>query len=58
SPAFVEMGSDIKEGQTVCIIEAMKWLNEIEGDASGVIKKIFVENGQPVEFGQPLFLIG
>ena len=58
SPAFVEMGSEIKEGQTVCIIEAMKLLNEIEGDASGVIKKIFVENGQPVEFGQPLFLIG
>ncbi|WP_211472274.1 acetyl-CoA carboxylase biotin carboxyl carrier protein [Collimonas humicola] len=58
SPAFVEVGSEIKEGGTLCIIEAMKLLNEIEADASGVVKKILVENGQPVEFGQPLFIIG
>lgn len=58
SPAFVEIGSTVKEGQTVCIIEAMKLLNEIDADASGVIKQILVENGQPVEFGQPLFVIG
>jgi acetyl-CoA carboxylase biotin carboxyl carrier protein len=56
--AFVEVGSEIKEGETLCIIEAMKLLNEIEADATGVIKKILVENGQPVEFGQPLFIIG
>ncbi|SFH98917.1 acetyl-CoA carboxylase biotin carboxyl carrier protein [Collimonas sp. OK307] len=58
SPAFVEIGSEIKEGGTLCIIEAMKLLNEIEADVSGVVKKILVENGQPVEFGQPLFIIG
>lgn len=58
SPAFVEVGSSVKEGQTICIIEAMKLLNEIDADASGVIKQILVENGQPVEFGQPLFVIG
>ena len=58
SPAFVEVGSEIKEGGTLCIIEAMKLLNEIEADASGIVKKILVENGQPVEFGQPLFIIG
>ncbi|OGB20861.1 MAG: acetyl-CoA carboxylase, biotin carboxyl carrier protein [Burkholderiales bacterium RIFCSPLOWO2_02_FULL_57_36] len=58
SPAYVEVGSTVKEGQTVCIIEAMKLLNEIDADASGVIKQILVENGQPVEFGQPLFVIG
>ena len=56
--AFVEVGSEIKEGETLCIIEAMKLLNEIEADATGVVKKILVENGQPVEFGQPLFIIG
>ncbi|QRX80978.1 acetyl-CoA carboxylase biotin carboxyl carrier protein [Glaciimonas sp. PAMC28666] len=55
---FVEVGSQIKEGETLCIIEAMKLLNEIEADATGVVKKILVENGQPVEFGQPLFIIG
>ncbi|MDY7545392.1 acetyl-CoA carboxylase biotin carboxyl carrier protein [Glaciimonas sp. CA11.2] len=55
---FVEVGSEIKEGETLCIIEAMKLLNEIEADVSGVVKKILVENGQPVEFGQPLFIIG
>jgi acetyl-CoA carboxylase biotin carboxyl carrier protein len=58
SPPFVEVGSTVKEGQTLCIIEAMKLLNEIDADASGVIKQILVENGQPVEFGQPLFVIG
>lgn len=56
--AFVELGQTIKEGQTVCIIEAMKLMNEIESDASGVIKAILVENGQPVEYGQPLFILG
>lgn len=55
---FVEVGSEVKEGETLCIIEAMKLLNEIEADATGVVKKILVENGQPVEFGQPLFIIG
>ena len=55
---FVEVGSSIKAGDTVCIIEAMKLLNEIDADASGVIKAILVENGQPVEYGQPLFVIG
>jgi acetyl-CoA carboxylase biotin carboxyl carrier protein len=58
SPPFVEVGSSVKEGDTLCIIEAMKLLNEIDADASGVIKEILVENGQPVEFGQPLFVIG
>ncbi len=55
---YVEIGSAVKEGETLCIIEAMKLLNEIDADASGVIKQILVENGQPVEFGQPLFVIG
>ena len=54
---FVEAGQTVKEGQTVCIIEAMKLMNEIEADASGVIKAVLVENGQPVEYGQPLFII-
>jgi acetyl-CoA carboxylase biotin carboxyl carrier protein len=58
SPAFVEVGATIKEGDTLCIIEAMKLLNEIDADVSGVVTKILVENGQPVEFGQPLFVIG
>ena len=55
---FVQVGDTVKEGQTLCIVEAMKLLNEIEADASGVIKAILVENGQPVEFGEPLFVIG
>ncbi len=55
--AFVEIGSLIKEGETICIIEAMKILNEIEADKSGTISKILCENGQAVEYGQPLFLI-
>ncbi len=55
--AFVEVGDTVKEGQTVCIIEAMKLMNEIEADKSGVVKAVLVENGQPVEYGQPLFLL-
>ena len=54
---FVEVGQSVKEGDTICIIEAMKLMNEIEADASGVIKAILVENGQPVEYGQPLFIL-
>ncbi|MEQ1772518.1 MAG: acetyl-CoA carboxylase biotin carboxyl carrier protein [Burkholderiales bacterium] len=54
---FVEIGQTVKTGDTVCIIEAMKLLNEIEGGADGVIKEILVENGQPVEYGQPLMVI-
>jgi len=56
-PSFVEVGSVVKKGQTVCIIEAMKLMNEIEADEPGRISEILVENGQPVEFGQPLFRI-
>jgi acetyl-CoA carboxylase biotin carboxyl carrier protein len=55
--AFVEVGQAVKEGQTICIIEAMKLMNEIEVDKAGVVKAILVENGQPVEYGQPLFII-
>lgn len=58
APSFVEVGQSVKEGDTLCILEAMKLMNEIESDASGVVKAILVENGQPVEFGQPLFVIG
>ena len=54
---FVEVGQSISAGDTVCIIEAMKLLNEIESDQGGVIKAILVENGQPVEYGEPLFVI-
>jgi acetyl-CoA carboxylase biotin carboxyl carrier protein len=57
SPPFVEVGKQVSEGDTLCIIEAMKLLNEIETDVSGVVKKVLVENGEPVEFGQPLFVI-
>ncbi len=56
-PAFVEVGQSVTVGQTLCIIEAMKMLNQIEADKAGVITAILVENGQPVEFGQPLFVI-
>ena len=56
--SFVEVGQSVTEGETVCIIEAMKLLNEIEADRSGVIKAILVENGQPVEYGHPLMVIG
>ena len=55
---FVEVGQAVKEGDTICIIEAMKLMNEIEADAGGVVKAILVENGQPVEYGQPLFILG
>jgi acetyl-CoA carboxylase biotin carboxyl carrier protein len=54
---FVEVGDAVKAGQTICIIEAMKLMNEIETDKDGVIKAILVENGQPVEYGEPLFVI-
>ncbi|MDG6767138.1 acetyl-CoA carboxylase biotin carboxyl carrier protein [Glaesserella parasuis] len=57
APAFVEVGATVKAGDTLCIIEAMKLMNEIEAEKSGVIKEILVENGQPVEFGEPLFII-
>ena len=55
---FVDVGATVNSGDTLCIIEAMKLLNEIESDYAGVIKKILVENGQPVEYGEPLFIIG
>ena len=55
---FVEIGSQVKEGETICIIEAMKILNEIETDKGGTITQILCENGQAVEYGQPLFVIG
>jgi len=54
---FVELGSQVKEGETVCIIEAMKILNEIEADKTGTIVQILCENGQAVEYGQPLFVV-
>ncbi len=54
---FVEIGAQVKEGETLCIIEAMKILNEIEADKSGTVTRVLAENGQPVEYGQPLFVI-
>ena len=57
TPVFVEVGQTVKAGDTLCIIEAMKLMNEIEAEKSGVIKEILVENGQPVEYGEPLFII-
>jgi len=54
---FIEIGDTVKKGQTICIIEAMKLMNEIEADADGVIKEILVENGEPVEYGEPLFVL-
>jgi acetyl-CoA carboxylase biotin carboxyl carrier protein len=57
APHFVEVGSTVREGQTLCIVEAMKLMNEIEADCAGRITDILVENGKPVEFGQPLFRI-
>jgi acetyl-CoA carboxylase biotin carboxyl carrier protein len=58
APPFVEVGTKVREGQTLCIVEAMKLMNEIEADASGTIVDILVENGKPVEFGQKLFKLG
>ena len=55
--AFVEIGDEVKEGETVCIIEAMKIMNEIEADCSGKVLRMLCENGQAVEFGQPLFIL-
>ncbi len=55
--AFVEVGDEVNPGDTLCIIEAMKLLNEIEADQGGAVKEVYVENGQPVEYGEPLFLI-
>ncbi|WP_397450104.1 acetyl-CoA carboxylase biotin carboxyl carrier protein [Pseudomonas sp. NA-150] len=57
SPAFVEVGQTVKVGQTICIVEAMKMMNHIQAEVSGVIESILVENGQPVEYDQPLFTI-
>jgi acetyl-CoA carboxylase biotin carboxyl carrier protein len=57
SKAFVEIGDTIKEGETICIVEAMKILNEIEADKSGTVTQVLVENGQAVEYGQPLYVI-
>lgn len=56
-PTFVEIGDQVSSGDVLCIVEAMKMMNQIEADTSGVIKEILAENGQPVEFGQPLFII-
>jgi acetyl-CoA carboxylase biotin carboxyl carrier protein len=55
---FVKVGDTVTEGQTICIVEAMKLMNEIESDKAGVVKEVLVENGQGVEYGQPLFVIG
>ena len=57
SAAFVEEGQSVKVGDTLCIIEAMKLMNEIEADRAGVVKKILITDGQPVEYGEPLFII-
>jgi acetyl-CoA carboxylase biotin carboxyl carrier protein len=56
--SFVEVGQSVKAGETLCIIEAMKLMNEIEADVAGVVKAVLIENGQPVEYGEPLFIIG
>lgn len=58
SEAFVEIGSAVKAGDPLCIVEAMKLLNEIDSEFSGTVKAILVENGQPVEYGEPLFIVG
>lgn len=57
APSFVEIGQNVNVGDTLCVIEAMKIMNQIESDKAGVVKALLVENGQPVEFGQPLFVI-
>lgn len=56
-PSFVELGQAVKEGDVLCIIEAMKIMNQVEAERGGVVSKIMVENGEPVEYGQPLFII-
>ena len=55
--SFVEVGQSVKVGETLCIVEAMKMLNQIEADKAGVVKAVLVENAEPVEYGQPLFVI-
>jgi acetyl-CoA carboxylase biotin carboxyl carrier protein len=57
APPFVDIDDEVKIGQTVCIIEAMKLMNEVKSDYNGIVKRVLVENGEPVEYGQPLFLI-
>jgi len=57
APAYVEVGQSVNVGDTLCIVEAMKMMNQIEADKAGVVKAILVENGEPVEFDQPLFII-
>ena len=57
APAFVDVGQQVRKGQALCIVEAMKLMNEIEAEVAGKVAEIFVENGQPVEFGEPLFRI-
>lgn len=57
APAFVEVGKQVKMGDTLCIVEAMKMMNQIEADKAGVVAAILVENGQPIEYGQPLVII-
>lgn len=57
APPFVEVGSSVRKGHVLCIVEAMKLMNEIESDTDGIISKILIENGHPVEYGEPLFLI-
>lgn len=57
TPAFIENGMRVKKGQVLCIVEAMKLMNEIESDTDGIVVKALIENGQPVEYGEPLFLI-
>jgi acetyl-CoA carboxylase biotin carboxyl carrier protein len=57
SPPFVEIGSFVRQGQVLCIVEAMKLMNEIESDTDGTVSQILIENGHPVEYGEPLFLI-
>lgn len=57
APAFVKVGQSIKPGDTICIVEAMKILNQIESEVSGVVKQVLVEDGQPVEFGEPLMIV-
>jgi acetyl-CoA carboxylase biotin carboxyl carrier protein len=57
APPFINVGNSIRKGQVLCIVEAMKLMNEIESDTDGIVSKILIENGQPVEYGEPLFLI-